>query len=421
MNPNTPSLLPWFAMVALCACKHQPEAALNEPKPAAAAYSNPFGTAVLREGAKGPEVAALQQALNAHLAPSPGLAVNGQFGPQTREAVRQFQAQNDLSVDGFVGPGTMLALGADLDPYFQESSRITSETGPRVITRNVLQDSRGGFWLATWQGILRFDGQHFTNVTNQAGLRRYRAFCLLEDRAQNIWIGTCGAGIYRFDGSTYTNFTELDGLIDDTVLSIFQDKEGNLWFGGMGVTKFDGETFSPFGEEAGFTNSDVHSIAQAPDGSLWFGTRGALFRFADGTFTDFTAEHGVDIETNSYTPGWIDRHGHLWFSGSKGIFHYDGESLRHLYELPSFAFFEDSRGHLWFNGGGLEDDQPKPNKTVLHRFDPADGLENLGTAGQRFEIENGMVFGFEEDRDGQIWFGTGSGLVRIAGDTVTYF
>ena len=67
---------------------------------------------------------------------------------------------------------------ADVDPYFSESSAVSSETAPPVITRHVLQDRKGGFWLATWNGIVRFDGEVFTNVTNQEGLRRYRAFSL---------------------------------------------------------------------------------------------------------------------------------------------------------------------------------------------------------------------------------------------------
>jgi ligand-binding sensor domain-containing protein len=88
----------------------------------------------------------------------------------------------------------------DADPYFHEVQRISSKTGPQLITREILQDSQGGFWLATFSGLVRYDGTTFTNVTHQLGLRRYRAFCLLEDQKKNIWVGTIGAGVYRYDG-----------------------------------------------------------------------------------------------------------------------------------------------------------------------------------------------------------------------------
>jgi len=313
-----------------------------------------------------------------------------------------------------------VASRTDVDPYFVESSGISNSTGPQVITRNVLQDSQGVYWLATWHGVMRYDGTTFTNVTNQEGLRRYRVFCLLEDRQDDIWLGTTGAGVYRYDGSRYTNFTTQDGLVDDTVLSMLQDREGNLWFGGMGLTKYDGTSFTSFTEADGFTSSDVHSIAEAPDGSLWFGTRGALFRYDGETFVNFTAEHGVEIERNSYTPALVDRRGHVWFSGSRGLHHYDGASVRRVFEPASFSLMEDSHGTIWFSGGALEGADPRPGTTVLNRFDPAAGVEDILTAREQIEVKAGAVFGMTEDGDGTIWFGTGSGIGRIDGETVQY-
>jgi peptidoglycan hydrolase-like protein with peptidoglycan-binding domain len=69
--------------------------------------SLPTGT-VLRLGAKGPAVVALQDALRAH-GFDPG-ASDGDFGPRTLTAVRRFQAARGLVVDGVVGPRTWAAL-----------------------------------------------------------------------------------------------------------------------------------------------------------------------------------------------------------------------------------------------------------------------------------------------------------------------
>ena len=308
----------------------------------------------------------------------------------------------------------------DFDPYFHDTSVVSSETGPRVITRNVLQDRQGMFWLATWNGIVRYDGSTFTNVTNKEGLRRYRAFSLLEDRAGNLWFGTVGAGAYRYDGTTYTHFTTKDGLVDDTVLSIFQDRDGNLWFGAMGVTKYDGTTFTSFTAEDGFTSSDVHSIFQGPDGTLWFGTRGALFRYDGESFVNFTQELGLNLESNSYVPALIDRKGHLWFSGSSGIYHHDGDSLRHLFKPASFCLMEDSRGNIWFNSGP-PGDQPTSHTSILNRFPPTADLDNLLPASQQFEVQSPAIFGITEDKNGNLWFGTSTGVAQVEEDRVRYF
>jgi murein L,D-transpeptidase YcbB/YkuD len=57
----------------------------------------------LRRGDKGPDVSALQRAL--------GVAPDGDFGPQTESAVRLFQADRGLVVDGIVGAMSRRALG----------------------------------------------------------------------------------------------------------------------------------------------------------------------------------------------------------------------------------------------------------------------------------------------------------------------
>jgi cell wall-associated NlpC family hydrolase len=60
------------------------------------------GEIVIRLHARGPAVAALQRAL--------GVTADGVFGHQTLHAVKRFQAQHGLIVDGQVGPHTRAAL-----------------------------------------------------------------------------------------------------------------------------------------------------------------------------------------------------------------------------------------------------------------------------------------------------------------------
>ena len=59
-------------------------------------------------GSSGPEVEQVQVALVAVGYP---IAVDGTYGPRTEAAVRDFQAANNLEVDGIAGPDTQTALG----------------------------------------------------------------------------------------------------------------------------------------------------------------------------------------------------------------------------------------------------------------------------------------------------------------------
>ena len=68
----------------------------------------PIPRATVRRGDNGPDVVALQQGL---IAAGYSVTADGDFGPGTDAAVKQFQASKDLTADGIVGPATWAALG----------------------------------------------------------------------------------------------------------------------------------------------------------------------------------------------------------------------------------------------------------------------------------------------------------------------
>lgn len=69
--------------------------------------SPPVTGALVRRGAQGPNVEAIQYLLQEH---GLSIAVDGDFGQQTEDAVRAFQRAKNLGVDGIVGPSTWGAL-----------------------------------------------------------------------------------------------------------------------------------------------------------------------------------------------------------------------------------------------------------------------------------------------------------------------
>src|SRR5262249_57794075 len=69
-------------------------------------------------GSEGKQVEQLQRALG-------GIKVDGIFGPETEEAVRQFQAGRGLAADGVVGPVT----GASLESHATATASLGSFRG----------------------------------------------------------------------------------------------------------------------------------------------------------------------------------------------------------------------------------------------------------------------------------------------------
>lgn len=69
---------------------------------------------------------------------------------------------------------------------------------------------------------------------------------LLEDNQGNIWIGTFYDGVSKFDGETYTNFTQDGTIAGVEAYNFYEDSQGNIWFTaeGYGVYRYDGIHFN---------------------------------------------------------------------------------------------------------------------------------------------------------------------------------
>ncbi len=152
-----------------------------------------------------------------------------------------------------------------------ENKGVITSHGPKWITRNVIQDRNGNIWIAAFDGIFRYDGKSFTNITSKVSSARF--FSVLEDRKGNFWFGSIGSGVYYYDGKSFTNFTTRDGLAGNSVTCIYEDKTGNVWFGtGGGASRYDGKSFRNFTTKDGLTNNSVNSIMEDKTGKLWIGT-----------------------------------------------------------------------------------------------------------------------------------------------------
>jgi microsomal dipeptidase-like Zn-dependent dipeptidase/CubicO group peptidase (beta-lactamase class C family) len=117
---------------------------------------------VLQMGAEGELVESLQRTLNARIMPSPGIGVDGDFGPETEKAVKQFQTQAGLEANGIVSSDTWKVLGPLLteDEPAPEPAVVNAEKweqrpadaldGPPFVTAKAwaIVDGQSGKFLA---------------------------------------------------------------------------------------------------------------------------------------------------------------------------------------------------------------------------------------------------------------------------------
>ncbi|MDZ7621290.1 MAG: peptidoglycan-binding domain-containing protein [Candidatus Competibacteraceae bacterium] len=124
---------------------------------------------VLRKGSKGQEVKLLQSLLNQKV-PVPKLpqgrklVEDGDFGNNTDAAVRTFQQQNRLTVDGIVGGKTWAALGVQF-----VGAPVSPGTGGSTLVQ-LPQSGSGYYSYAQSHGRQWYGEDYVTTIQKSPGL-----------------------------------------------------------------------------------------------------------------------------------------------------------------------------------------------------------------------------------------------------------
>ena len=107
---------------------------------------------------------------------------------------------------------------------------------------------------------------------------------LAEDSSGGLWIGTRD-GVINKNGNNETVYTVSDGLGSNIVTQILVDKDNNVWVGTYnGLTCFTkGDLWQTFQRPCGIAGNTITSLCQNRDGILWIGTERGISTLAIGT------------------------------------------------------------------------------------------------------------------------------------------
>jgi ligand-binding sensor domain-containing protein len=272
-----------------------------------------------------------------------------------------------------------------------------------------LRAERGGrLWIGTSNGVIRYEHGTFSAVASVTGL--IRSIVVAGDGT--LWCGGT-TGLFRVgaDGTAHT-FTKGRGLPDDMVATVAEDGAGRIWVGTRrGLVRFEGSATTAFGVADGLPDEDVRALSAGPDGSLWVGTLGGVARFDPQGSGRFTRIGGLSDESVSALSE--DATGTVWVgtrnAGLSAIRHGKGSTLTTADGLQSNdieTILFDREGNLWLGGYG-----------GLSRL--RDGM--FTTLGMRAGLASDDVWTVMEDRAGVLWFGTQSGLTRYDGAHFTTY
>jgi ligand-binding sensor domain-containing protein len=301
---------------------------------------------------------------------------------------------------------------------------------PISMVRNVKKAKNGDILIASYLGVFRYDGTSFTNLTSKIISPRFSSFWdVLEDRKGNLWFASKDSGVYLLPSgqTTFQHFTTKQGLASNMTLHIYEDRAGNIWFG---ASRYDGKSFRNFTTKDGFPSNSIRLLLEDKTGKLWFGAQGeSMFVYDGKTFAVLKNKDG-----KTFTNVWgitEDRKGNFWFGAtiiedkrgdtsfvSQGLWRYDGITYTKVSQKGAYAIIEDKNGNIWTTGA----DGPPGIGQVwsLSRYD-AESLYSTKPTVTEIKAQSGMLLGILEDAKGNIWFGSGSGLYRYDGKTITDF
>ena len=273
---------------------------------------------------------------------------------------------------------------------------------PHNTVNAIAQTHDGYIWLATQNGLARFDGVGFAVFRLREGLRSIQVKTLFEDRAGALWVGTTGGGLSRWRGGRLSTLTTRNGLPDDNVTALGEDAQGNLWIGtGAGLCKWNGGVFTNFAAEAGLRSRSILAIARDRQGDMWVaaGEQG-LFRFFEGRFITVPGPAGEEKVRASCL--LVDRAGDLWAGLGNGTIlcrqqtnwtRYGAKQGVMSADVTTLA--QDADGIIWAGSerGGLR----YARDGVFHPL------------ARQHELSDEAVLSIVEDRDRNLWIGTRAG------------
>ncbi len=292
--------------------------------------------------------------------------------------------------------------------YFTRTWQVEQGLPQNKVTA-VVQTGDGYLWVGTYNGLARFDGVRFTvfDDNNTPELRSSRITSLFEAADGTLWIGTESGDVSQYKDGHFAAVPLRANWGGGKIYAITDDDGGDIWLlneDGELARVRDGKVLSP---PSGAVTK-VLSLARASDGTVWVEREGVVSALKNGRLT-------TELSTNDYVQGFCAAHdGGFWVACDGGIRKWkDGRWIADLGAAPwglKFIanFMETSSGAL---AGGTSDDglwlvYPDSTNTPALHFDRDNGLPS------------DWVISLCEDREKNLWCGTGEGLVLIRPDNL---
>jgi PAS domain S-box-containing protein len=318
-----------------------------------------------------------------------------------------------------------------------------------LVIGGIAQDPSGFLWVATDDGVYRFDGERFKHFSGEDGLSSSLNFAVgigpdgapcvgspnglvcwngtrfstagtrglpkasihaMVTYAGKLWVATDGGGLYVQDGAG--GFAPAPGWPGRPTAKL-----RGMWADASGLVVGDGATVElTAGDgvwqvlDVGVGSEQIEGVLRDRDGALWIRTPLHMWMMPRGATRAVDATDGLPTGydmVDAATPMAIGPRGEVMVGTDGGLAYRDGDHW-HLIDrsrgLPAAAtrtLFVDQEGTIWIGAAGL---LQLRGRDIIEHHDAASGLPG------------DTAWAFRRDPQGTLWVGTSRCLARaVAG------
>lgn len=330
-----------------------------------------------------------------------------------------------------------LLIGCKEEPVVEEPESL-----PDNYINAIFVNSDGTKYFATKNGLASFDGLNWAVYHSNPKINTKAIPDIgFEQTAQGpeLWLATnnginvaslpidavSGATTYT-ESNTKTLFPDGPGLAGDSVFVVKIGEKNIRWFGtNGGLSAFSGNKWPEINlgshyNTAFFVNNRITSFDHSGD-TLYIGTKGGgVARMVSNSVDAITAASPYEIPWSAlpsdnvlsvFTDGSVQ-----WFGTDEGLAKHTGIQAKSNWELyyeedglinnTVQCIQKDTEGNMWFG-----------TPSGVSRFD--------GSSWQSFAKQDGLVASnilcIAVDLDGSLWFGTDEGITNYDGTTWTSY
>jgi ligand-binding sensor domain-containing protein/AraC-like DNA-binding protein len=318
------------------------------------------------------------------------------------------------------------------------------EDGLPVNHANALHQTPDGYiWLATFDGLVRFDGLRFTvyNASNTPALPSSRIGTIRPGLGASFWITTVQGHLLRWTSGARSETFDVRA---DPLYATYVDGDSLTWLAGRrGLFRYRaGHVTAAFEDQ--LDSRWITDIRRDRNGTLWVADRsGGTWRAEEGRLTPATPPAGLSLTTSSSAyyrqrrasrcpdGTWVrgggttiewegrpipvagggltgllcDQAGNLWVTTRRsGLHRYGRPPLRSYGEREGlglrnvYSVYEDPAGARWFTGRGGRISRLHDG-VIRHYVEGTHFAESMGPVAH--DSDQAMI----EDQDGRLWLG----------------